>query len=90
MTCATFFLALVGEHTLAVEVILYAMDHAVWRAEVLEHPRYGAGKSLDLAEHHKLMAVEVGKVVLGEVGVCSAMATVSRTSAELAYHDWLV
>src|SRR6059058_5073246 len=59
------FHALVGDETLAIEVVLETRIDAAGRAEVHQKPWAGAAKLRDFVQHRDLMMVDLGLILLG-------------------------
>ena len=83
-------LALVGVETLAVVVVLDAVEHATRRAEVLEYPGRGACQSVNLVEHSGILYVEVLLELLRPALVLGTMQTILGTTTKLADDNGLV
>src|SRR5271168_5585852 len=63
-----FFDALVGDESLAVEVVLQAGVDAAGGAEVHQDPRASAAELRDLVEHCDLVVVDLGLIFLSPEG----------------------
>ena len=78
------FLALVGDQSFAIELVLDAHEGPIGRTEIHQHPRAHASKLGNLVKHRQLMAIDVGLILLSPSFVFTAVQTGLGVGTEFA------
>jgi len=82
--------SLIGDEAFAVEAVLDTGELAYGGAEVHEDPRAHAAELGNFVEHHELVAVDAGLVLLGPALGFGAVKAGLRSAAELGDDEGLV
>ncbi len=83
-------MTIVGEKTLAVVVVLNAVEDTARGTEILENPRGGACQTVYLVEHGTVLTIEILLELLCPTLVLGSMQTILSSTTELADDDGLV
>ncbi len=81
---------IVGEKTLAVVVVLNAVEDTARGTEILENPRGGACQTVYLVEHGTVLTIEILLELFCPTLVLGSMQTILSSTTELADDDGLV